>query len=170
MLVSSCKVNAAGEAPELPLSPRAQIALAAMIPVVASWIMLYGRKSEKEFTSRFNSKKVSQVSKFYTKDYLANLWYGFYDEIIGQRKQSSALKMKEDKKIYPSEETPAYGVLGNVDAYLAPFGEAASKFTAPVLAAVLLWNNLKKAAHTAAKQSERIVPVAVSEAFNLNSK
>lgn len=144
----------------LVLSTGAKIALGAMLPVVAGWILLYSRKSEKEFTTRFDSAKVTNPSKLFSKDGVKNLWYFISDELIGQRKLSSTLKMREDKKIYPSDETPAYGVLGKIDATAAPLAEAAAKFTAPFTGIAALWIAMKHGAHKAAA----VIPVRVKEA------
>jgi hypothetical protein len=152
MLLSSCPtvVHAKDEG----LSRGATLVIAGIAPVVAGWIMLYSRKSEKEFKTRYSPATTKNFKKIGTREYWINILRYVQDEIIGQRKQSSALKAKSDGKIYPSEETPAYGVLGTIDAYAAPFAESATKFTAPFLGAHVLWGYLKTFANKATGQEE----------------
>jgi hypothetical protein len=158
MLVSSCPtvVHAKDEG----LSRGATLVIAGVAPVVAGWILLYSRKPVKEFKTRYSPEQTRNIRKFFTKAYFTNIWHYVKDEVIGQRQQSSSLKMREDKKIYPSEETPAYGLLGTIDAYAAPFAESASKFTAPFLGAHVLWGYLKtfatKVADPKAEEAKKV--------------
>lgn len=121
MLLSSTGASAI----ECTMPSRTTLAAAA---VLSAFGMLYTRKSEKEFKSRFSAEKTRNVSGIFTTDYIKNAWYFIADEVIGQRKQSSAVKVKEDGKVYASEETPAHGVLGTVDAYVAPAVEGAKTY------------------------------------------
>lgn len=145
----------AKEEKEFNLSAHSGLIFGAILPVVAGWALLYTRKSEKDFQSRFSAQKAKQVSKFFTKDYMQNLWYFIYDELVGQRKQSSALKTKEDKKIYTSEETPAYGVLGTIDSYASPLAESAKKFTEPFVSVMALYIVLKEFAVKAEDRAKK---------------
>ncbi len=168
ILLSSCSIVAGDKSTETPkkllTTLHSRLILGAIIPVVAGWALLYTRKSEKDFQSRYSAEKAKQVSKIFTKDYMKNLWYGIYDEIIGQRKQSSTLKCK-DGKIFPSEDTPAYGALGTIDSYAAPLAESAKKFTEPFMAVTALWLALKTFATDygvrAKNATEKVVEVVI---------
>lgn len=134
--------------------------LAATSVIIAGWASLYSRKSEKEFKTRYSAEKTRKISRMLTKDYVNNLWYFLVDEVVGQRKQSSSLKAKSDGKIYPSEETPAYGLLGSIDAYAAPLAESAKKFIEPFTQAGLLWMFVSKFAKERTFASATTAPKA----------
>lgn len=157
MLLSNIEIKAEA-APAF--DGHAKLIIAAAGTIVAGWAALYSRKSEKEFKTRYSPEKTRKVSRLLTKDYAKNLWYFVIDEIVGQRKQSSALKVRPDHKIYPGEETPAYGLLGNIDAYAAPLAESAKKFIEPFTQAGMLWMFVSKFAKERTFASATTAPKA----------
>lgn len=157
MLVSSIEVRA-DAVPAF--DTRAKFIIAAAGTIFAGWASLYARKSEKEFKTRYSPEQTRKVSKILTTDYMKNAWYYVADEIIGQRKTSSVLKVKADGKIYPSEDAPAYGLLGNVDAYAAPLAESAKKFTEPLFQAGALWFFIKNFAQNPSVETATKAPRA----------
>lgn len=160
MLLSSVEVKAQAAPAGNIFDTRAKLILAAAGTLIAGWATLYSRKSEKEFNTRYSAEQTRKVSRIFTKDYAKNLWYFMVDEVIGQRKQSSTLKVKGDGKIYPSEDAPAYGVLGNIDAYAAPLAESAKKFTEPLFQVGSLWFFVKTFAQNPSVETATKAPRA----------
>lgn len=80
---------------------------------LANGYILFQRKVEKGFTPRYSIAKVADVKKIFSREYLNNLWYLYYDGFIGQPGKTS---------------DTAYGVLGATNYYLYPLKKASGAF------------------------------------------
>lgn len=99
---------------------KAQIAVFGSL--VGAGYLLYARDIDKSATPRYSAAELKDVKNVFSQKYLKNIWYLFYDGLIGQRGKGS---------------TKPFGLLGTVDYYLAPLKKA-SGFIA---FGYLLYNN-----------------------------
>lgn len=79
--------------------------------LIGSSYLLITREATKGFTPRYSVKKIAEVRSLLSKDYALNLWYLFYDGLIGQQGKTSK---------------DTFGVLGTTYYHLMPLKKAAS--------------------------------------------
>jgi|SRR5579872_3442456 hypothetical protein len=101
---------------------------AAFAFMLASAYSLYSRPSveEKDWTSRFDLGKVTDLGSLFSSDYWKNLWYLYEDEWVGQCYKSKAIKLGTDDEhrlqVHKGDCYP-HGVCGNIDARVKLFSK-----------------------------------------------
>jgi hypothetical protein len=105
--------------------------------LIAGALLLHTRESKPDAAPRYDMWKFANLNLAlsHPKDYAKNMWYLFYDGVIGQRQKIKCMKVTEEGTIKQSKACPAFGALGFVDAHL----DSVDKTTKMLTNLFVLW-------------------------------